>query len=448
MTTKRTFHMISIIFFILTILNTVKSGGSTPKSQNNESQNQNILQSNESQVNGKKKSDVGLLKEDDNYKPNDELVSTKCDKKLLDVFGLNGEKISKSTRTKADTKSYCRRNRMTCCSAANIRSMNPSYSKGGKALRARFEVVEELFSLFRGPFLQDFINEHAEKKACHVHVQDLKIEIENEEYDFFSESFVQYHQKMIMNLLMDVENYVKKNLWYYGDVICTICNPDLQQYFKIDKNGSQVLAHTNTCSEMLEEKEFEKNLYIAYEEFLRPVFEFSVCVTEGEEEAQELEETSNAKNEEALKPIDTDGIENFIELLDKCWEDQEVGEEDCVAFCSKNFRTYSFPIPNLMTNYNIILKGLFKAWDDADIEDYYQSIKGVSFDIDASEDPISFFPMNDSWKKYQFEDIEWSFDSAKGHNLYKEIVSKKFIYFESSSILSLFALAFSAFAIF
>lgn len=30
----------------------------------------------------------------------------------------------------------------------------------------------------------------------------------------------------MMSLLTDSEIYVKKNYWYYGNMICVICNPN------------------------------------------------------------------------------------------------------------------------------------------------------------------------------------------------------------------------------
>lgn len=389
-----------------------------------------------------------LLASKEKYDPRDELVSIKCNKKLLEIFGLTGDKQSKSSRARADTQSYCRRNKMSCCSSGNIRSMNPGFAKGATAFRARFEVVEELFSLFRGPAFDDFLSQHSDKVECHNHVKDLEVTIEGIKFTFFDEAFSQYHQQMIMNMLMDTENYMKKNLWYYGDVVCTICNPDLQQYFKLNKSGSSMLAHTNTCSEMLEEREFEKNLYIAYEEFLRPVFEFSVCVTKGEAEAKAEDENSEEESETALKPIDTDGVDKFIQTLDICWEDQEVGEESCMEFCTKSLRSYVFPIPNLMTNYHLMLKGIFEAWDGADIDEYYQTTKGRSFSSTNQEDPINFFANNENWTNYKFDALDWSFDSTQGHNLYKEIISKKYLDFAHTGILSVLAVMVSALALF
>lgn len=401
-----------------------------------------------SKVNAVTNSQQDLLKSIEKYDPRDELVPTKCNKKLLEIFGLTGDKQSKSSRAKADAQSYCRRNKMSCCSSSNIQSMNPGFAKGATAFRARFEVVEELFSLFRGPAFDDFVSQHADKVECHPHVSDLEVTIEGIKFNFFDEAFSQYHQQMIMNMLMDTENYMKKNLWYYGDVVCTICNPGLQNYFNLNKDGSSMLAHTNTCSEMLEEREFEKNLYIAYEEFLRPVFEFSVCVTKGKEAAVAEDENSLEDAQNSLKPIDTDGVEDFIQTLDECWEDQEVGEEKCVAFCSKSLRSYVFPIPNLMTNYHMILKGIFEAWDDADIDEYYETTKGRAFSSTNQEDPINFFANNENWTNYKFDDLEWSYDSTQGHNLYKEIISKKYLDFAHTGVLSVLAVMVSALALF
>ena len=355
-----------------------------------------------------------------------------CNTTLLTAFGVTGDKRPKEAKATTYEKSFCRRNKRSCCSSFNIQSTNMGFAKGATALRQKFEVVEELFSLFRGPLFFEYITEHSGKGQCAKIVEDMSIELNNEKYGFFTQGYQRYELMMIENMLMDVLLYVKKNLWFYGNLVCSACNPDTQKYFNMSKEGSTFSVHTNTCSEMLEEREFERNLLLVYQNYLHKTMQFIECV----EDIKDKEEDPDAEEEEeendvAFIKLSSEETEKFLSTFEKCWDDQNVEDLECVSFCSKSLRLYQFPINNLMHNYKFSLQILYKALTGNEISNYYESIKEIEWSIDHENDAIAFFAQNEVWEEYHFNKLQWTYHSSKGHNIYKEIMSKKYLDFES-----------------
>ena len=353
-----------------------------------------------------------------------------CNTTLLTAFGVTGDKRPKDLKATASEKTFCRRNKRSCCSSFNIQSTNMGFAKGATALRQKFEVVEELFSLFRGPLFFEYITEHSGKGECAKEVDDMSIELDNQQYGFFTQAYQRYQLMMIENMLMDVIVYVKKNLWFYGNLVCSACNPDTQKYFEMDKNGSSFSVHTNTCSEMLEEREFERNLLLVYENYLHKTIKFIECV----EDIKDKEEDPDAEEEEdevAFIKLNQEETEKFLSTFETCWEDQNVEQLECVQFCMKSLRLYEFPIHHLMHNYKLSLQIMYKAMTGNEIQDYYESIKEMEWKIEHENDAIAFFAQNEVWEEYHFNKLKWTYHSSKGHNIYKEIMSKKYLEFDS-----------------
>ena len=368
---------------------------------------------------------------------NDEQEKT-CQPLMMSIYNVAGNHQNKSVKASPIEKSYCRRNKSTCCNFENIESTNLSFAHGAKKLKQKFEMVEELLSLFRGGLYTDFIQEHESVGNCKDIVQDLKIEINDTEHGFFDHMYIKYQSEMMFNLLMDTELYVKKNLWFYGDNICSICSPRIQEYFELNKEGSSVKMHINTCSERAEEREYEKNLLLLFSTFLKPTVEFFQCVKGQEDLAEEEddEETSpSTENEHSnvLIALDKEQTETFLTTFETCWEDQNVLNQICKDFCVKHMRNYSFPITNLFHNLKVTLAVLYEALTTKDIAEYYEEIKLISWGVEDENEPIEFFPETDDWRIYQMDTLKWEFHTSGGHNVYKEIMSKKYLNFESVS---------------
>ena len=380
------------------------------------------------------------LYHDDKLKAGD----IECNVDLLEIFDLKGDKQVKDSKSLIEEKMYCRRNKRTCCSEQNIISSNVAFAKGAKALKEKFQVIEEFFTLFRGPLFSDYVIEHNSVSKCTKIVEDLNITIAEENFDYFTYTYQHYMMQMIENLLMDTELYVKKNLWFYGDIICSICNPTYQENFNLSKEGSKLNLHTNTCSEMMEEREYEKNILHFYSKFVEKTTKFVECISGLEEETEEeenenekepTEEEVNEQNNLKLIPLDKKQVDDFNKDFSTCWYDQNVIQLECSKFCSKSLRLYEFPIDDLLHNYKVSLHILYEALTTKDISEFYEQIKELEWKIGTENDPIAFFALNSFWQDYKIDTLTWSYHSSQGLNVYKEIMSKKYLDFEGSNIM-------------
>lgn len=373
-----------------------------------------------------------------------------CKKNLMTIFSVEGNHLDQAVKATPREKSFCRRNGYTCCSAYNIESITQYYGLGKRKLRLKFEILEELFALFRGPKFLDYVLERKDMAKCAPIVQDMSVRIKGHDFNFFTMGYLRYQLEMAENLLMDTEIYVKKILWFYGDSICAICSPKVQDYFDFSDSNPKVHMHINTCSERIEEREYERSLVLLYEHFVSKTIEWIQC-TEGVAEAEENGGDPDGKSEKSgedeeghedvLLPIDEDEKKKFLETFDECWNDQNVSKEECKEFCMKNMRKYEFPVHNLFHNFKVSLKVMFGAMTGGnDIGEYYENIKELDWKIEDENDPIDFYPESEDWTKYKMDELKWEFHTSTGHNVFKEIMSKKFTDFEMS--VSRFAVVF------
>ena len=108
------------------------------------------------------------------------------------------------------------------------------------------EIIEEYLSLFKGNKFLDLIKTIQEKDKCSELVKDLNVDINGTSYNYFSKIYQNLRMEEIANLLLDLEVYLKKTMWFYGDSICSICDPNQQQYyFANDSKDITCLLYTS-----------------------------------------------------------------------------------------------------------------------------------------------------------------------------------------------------------
>lgn len=356
----------------------------------------------------------------------------KCDQTLLEIFGMPGNLMEESANASPLEKIFCRRNKSTCCTNKNLELINNRFSEGAKQLKKKFEVFEELLALFKGEKFWEFVSGHENNDRCNSMVKNLKIELNGNEYSFFTETYINIELEKIANILLDTEIYIKKNLWFHSNVVCSICGQRFQHYYNLSKDGSIYKVHLSTCFEVMEEREYELEALGILNNFITPVVNFTECVLE--EEPEELE-TDNVlaqikddmTNEMKLTPMSE---EKFIEMkgdFKECLKDRGITKVKCKQLCWKDLRIYKFPEPNFFRNIQVSLKVLFNAFTEMHIADYYTDIKGEDWVIGNLDGPVVFYENNPKVNEYKINNLNWQISSTTGHNMYREIMSKKFI---------------------
>ena len=377
----------------------------------------------------------------------------KCHPNTMKMLGIKGGIMEKGRPPTPGEKSYCRRNRWTCCTETNIQSVNQHFVEAVKAFKKKMEIAEELFSLFKGKKFVELIDTIKEEDKCLSIVKDMNVEIKGKKYDFFTSIYQNIRQDQAANVLLDIETYLKSIVWFHSDLVCSLCNPTLQPFFHFREGESVLKAHVSTCFEIMEERDFELELINLYEKYISKVVEFVKCGTgrdtdeSGESEVQKLE--NDVTDPTKLSPLDQDLIRNFQDTHHKCITDKSLELPECQRFCSKDLRVYSFPVPNFFRNLQVSLKILFEELSGMEIEEYYEDIKEEPFLLGAYDEPISFFQNNKRVEAFKVSDTKWTFSDIDGSNMYREIMSKRFInaVFESSNVLLASLVAVVAFLI-
>lgn len=344
--------------------------------------------------------------------------SESCNPEVLKTFGMTNEFMSTARATNPMEKAYCRRNSQTCCSEANILSVTQTFAHGVQEFRKKMEIIEELLTLFKGEKILDLIEEIKEQQNCESIVKDMSVKINDTSYDFFTKTYQMIKLEQIANLLLDVEPYIKKTIWFHGDIICSVCSPLHQKHYKFMDGGSVLEAHMTTCFEIQEERDFEMNMIHFYEDYLQKLVEFVQCglPQEGDEPSEDSK----------LIPLNKEVLDEFKQTFKTCSADKELKKPECIKFCSKNLRTYSFPLPNFFRNMQVSLKTIFEAIVGSGIDEYYYEIKEDEWNFGAWDSPVTFYQHNDLVDKFKVDDIQWKYSATKGDNMYREIMSKKF----------------------
>ena len=200
-----------------------------------------------------------------------------CNNKLLPLFGMSGEFYGPLISNHQE-KQYCPKNEMTCCTSENIDSIQKDFRHGVRQLRRRTDMLEELLTLFKGQKFMDAIKELENPKNNYCdHVFEGNTE---KRLEFIEESNLMNNSEHVANMLVDLEAYIKKQQWFYGNFVCAICNPYNHKYFRLGRDNSSMVVHSHTCTELFEQKDFELKIAELYRDFINPYANLAKCLVD------------------------------------------------------------------------------------------------------------------------------------------------------------------------
>ena len=394
-----------------------------------------------------------------------------CKKELLNIFMMKSTKMSKPRFVSSEEKYVCRHNRETCCSLDNIMSISTRFSQKIKYFSLKLEILEEYLTLFRGPKFKNLFPILRNKSECASIVNSVSINVHNKTYYFFEDSFQNNLYDRVMTLLEDSHIYLKNIRWFYGNVICTLCNPYLQNNFDLGTNASFLKVNIDNCINIFEERMFEYELMKFYNEIIVPIFRVLKCAfpekleellsneyfTKEQIEEQVASQRDKKKkystnlisetkrfvefkinNEEYIVMNCRDEFDEISQIDPKiikkgeiysktCYQDIGLKNDLCRKRCKKKLR-YTFHFPdNMFKGIQISLSLLFYVLNNTSIEKFYRTIKQQEWKLGEFDDKFEFYENNFFVNKYLFDEINWVFSHSHGINFYKETISKLFI---------------------
>ncbi len=337
-----------------------------------------------------------------------------CRTNVLKHFGMGGDTFFDiAKRSTVSVKSYCRHNHYTCCSAYHIESVAGVFQRATHRLNKSLEVVEELLTLFRGPVYKNFINDVLVNESCIGHVEEEMRRNRQEPMDFFDPQHTKDRNEEIFSLLVDLEFYIKNQVWFYGNLICTICDPDQNKFFSVKDNKMTVKSTMTSCSNILESYEFEMRLAKLYNSFLKPLTDLINC-----------KEDNFFDEEISLPYIPFEQVKQMERKFNNCHARMSKNNPHCLEICSRNLSTYS-PSIDFLAHFKEALRVIFRKFTKQRIEDYYMNIKQENFE-DTYPESIYFFLSN--WSRISSVEkrpFTWKF-VAFGANIFSNYIAKKF----------------------
>jgi hypothetical protein len=343
-------------------------------------------------------------------------ANAKCNQNILKAFGVRTPTYKEPQIASAHEKAFCRRNRNTCCSAADFHDVIDHFTDNAKKFLRSFQPIEELLTLFKGNNYQNYFGIIAGNVRCKYVVKDI-VDPEGKDPFYFYNKYTQSKLDDIYSLLNDIEMFLKRQLWFHGNFMCAICNPNENPYFEFKAGGSIIKSLTHTCIDVLEGVDYQIRLASLYNTFFKFILKLIKC----------NDDPDSTDNSEPIIPeIDEAKLEKLDDDYLSCSNNLKETNPSCVAICSKRLSRF-VPDIEYFTPYRVALSMIYaKFVEDGDISEYYHTVYQKEY---PSADPtdISFYDTNTAeWKEYELDGLKWEF-SQDGINLYNEQISKNFL---------------------
>jgi len=353
-----------------------------------------------------------------------ELLKTKCQKDVIKAFGIPVDE-KRETGFFADQAEldFCPKNQVTCCSGKEFEASLPTFQAAYIQLKALLEPLEELATLFTG-----------EKFADEILAPLVKCDKESEKVTQRRTKCINEHAKLpngkgifefspsdpqtlalileMTSLLSEKDYFEKRVVWYYGDLLCSICNVEDQEYLKSEDGKIKIDAHSATCSELFDMKEFELRLGMLYSKFLRPVLNTHTCFN--------LPEGETLDKKDLLPDIGAEKLTEEIMDYQKCFgEFTTEKDSECVRFCDNTLAEFKFS-DDILNAYLKSLQVVFPVLAGMEAEDYYTDRKGTPFPENL-KGTVKFYNLNGVLP----ENLKIKF-ASKGINVFVNHWSKKY----------------------
>ena len=337
-----------------------------------------------------------------------------CNADLIYAFGVFTQIIGPHVIAPTE-KNYCRNNRISCCSVAHIEDTRKRFHKGLSKMHRNLDIIEELLTLFKGKqherIRDAILEDYASRQEC-THILESGVD---RSADFTTEQFYTQKANDLANLLIDMEYYTKRLMWFYGNLLCTICNPINHRHFKVSLDKMEMEVHSSTCMGIIEIKDFEIRLHDLYSNFIAKLANFVACKSGGKVNL--------------VPPYPSDEIDRQSRKYKKCLTPSfKLANPACKDLCSRSILSYRFPV-DILSAARSALKILFDYLTEKPINAYYKRVKGREYpedniDIDS---PIQFYKMNDNlFRKLNLHNIEWNVSLDTGITIFADHMSKKF----------------------
>ena len=355
-----------------------------------------------------------------------------CQSAVLSFFNIRSSQDLLPIKATEHELNLCSKNTKTCCGFKEISSISHTFKQGARLFQRNMEYIEELLTLFKGSAFSRLINRHKGDESC-INQQNEQTNNSAEEIlepitgkktndelynnplrDLLKNDNFREWYPIIEQLLEDLTSFSTTQVYYYANLVCTICDPRQNVSFKLDH--FELKFSPESCNQIIRNDLFEVSFSEFLRDFLYPLVNYIGCV---EQRTDKISLTTGLH----LK-IDLGEFNERKDRLRGCLF--KTAGVTCESLCKKSLKTFSFnyfQIGDVKTS----LKFLFRMIHNSDIEDYYVKIKGIEFDVDfENEDEIVFYESaNISYSEKIMLDLKLQLD-YEGINPFFSQINKDF----------------------
>lgn len=309
-----------------------------------------------------------------------------CQPKVLALVGFYDKSLQLRRSTKEDQK-FCPLSLFTCCTRDQLIKHRMFFNTKLKSFNLAMEVVNELLISFHGPKLLNMLTNHRTNLHC-LNESDLDPNSTNSVLggNIFSKITQIEISKRIAQILSEFKNYVNEIRHFYGNLICTFCNPNNHDYFG-KYVYPMITADLKICEAFITLTAFEINFATLYNDFIIKIARFFRCLKTGSWK-------TGLGQDEDLEPFSIQLINKYKVAHRQCSKEKVYLSQECTLICAKNLQTYSSKFLDIK-KVKTSLKIIYQMVASEKIENFYKLEKNVDFNS-VKTNTITFFNVTET----------------------------------------------------
>lgn len=333
-------------------------------------------------------SDAVMIKESSTHTPQVVKRDT-CNIEILKRFGLQGRGDVEARPSTEKDLDICHSNQRTCCDREDILAQSARLRKAAEKYNRFMGFVEELLSVFIGGLIYKIVLRLPRTEACEQRIigfstfksstfvkeKDCKTDqLLYKKFDFlwlFKCNRMDLINERAIELLQEFKAYSRTQLYLYGNVICSICNPREVSMFETNSEGETSLKMSlESMSQMLRNQLFETQLNDFLNNAALMMLTFIRCSDE-ERDKNSMNKISN------LQKRDNDYEMNLRRMRECLLNFRESGDR-CEELLSTQLTVFKFSYLDIKV-VKEVLAGFYSQMNGHSIQKYYKRVKNDLF---------------------------------------------------------------------
>jgi hypothetical protein len=312
-----------------------------------------------------------------------------CQASVLRRFNLPVDNNVAPRVATEDELNYCYNNRRSCCTVDQIRAAGSHLSKANKKYMRMMDFLEELLSAFVGRKIYQFVERLSESQKClsrqrsagNFHDIGFSLshdcnpeDLRTKYFDFiwlYKCKRLDIINDRARELLEEFPRYSRNMRYFYGNLICSVCDPRENAMFrKTDDGTGHLKISIESLNQMLRNQLFEHEVRDFVVRVARAMANYIYC-------HEEQNEKKLVKNFSEEKEKDPEPPERLAQM-NECLLNTRKAELKCADLLKSNLTNFGFHYLDIR-NIKEILDSFYFLLNGHSIQKYYKRVKNSIF---------------------------------------------------------------------